>query len=158
MAKEQQSCPRLGKVGGQAVIEGIMMKAGDNCPTAVRLAGGKIAVYEKTFTSVRKKHKILNLPILRGIIGFVESMILSFSTLSVSAEAMGAEEEETRFEKWLKKKFGFNLYNIITVIAACSASFSPSGFSFTCPALPPTGLLGCLAPTLAFGAPPLRAG
>ena len=140
MAKEQRSCPRLGKVGGQAVIEGIMMKAGDNCPTAVRLSGGSIAVYENTFVSVRKKHKILNLPLLRGIVNFVESMKLSFKTLSISAEAMGAEEEETRFEKWLKSKFGVNIYNVITVIAAVLGVVLAIGMFMYLPRLATDGL------------------
>ncbi len=140
MAKEQKSCPRLGKVGGQAVIEGIMMKAGENCPTAVRLSDGSIAVYENTFVSVRKKHKILNLPLLRGIVNFVESMKLSFKTLSISAEAMGVEEEETRFEKWLNSKFGVNLYNIITVIAAVLGVFLAIGMFMYLPRLVTDGL------------------
>ena len=140
MAKEQKSCPRLGKVGGQAVIEGIMMKAGENCPTAVRLSNGSIAVYENTFVSVRKKHKVLNLPLLRGIVNFVESMRLSFQTLTISAEAMGVEEEETRFEKWLKSKFGVNIYNVITVIAAVLGVFLAVGIFMYLPRLAADGL------------------
>ena len=97
------SC-RLGKVGGQAVLEGVMMKADDHVVTTCRKEDGSLVVTEQKFDSVRQKHKILDLPILRGIVNFVETMILSVHTLEASADALGIEEEEeTKFEKWLKK-------------------------------------------------------
>ena len=49
--------PRIGIVGGQAVLEGVMMKSGEKCSLAVRTPDGKIAVDNSTFTSLRKKHK-----------------------------------------------------------------------------------------------------
>ena len=107
--KEKKNCEtgcRLGKVGGQAVLEGVMMKAGERTVTTCRKDDGSLVVTDDSFVSVRKKHKILNIPILRGIINFVEMMILSMKTLSNSADALGIEEEETKFEKWLKKHFG----------------------------------------------------
>ena len=117
--KTPQNC-RLNRVGGEAVIEGIMMKAGDRCSTACRKEDGTIAVVDRKHVSVRKKHKILNLPILRGVVNFIESMALSFSILELSAEMMGEDiaEEETKFEKWLKKTFGKSIYDVIMVLAA----------------------------------------
>lgn len=109
-------CSRLGKVGGQAVLEGVMMKAGNRTVTSCRTDDGKIVVNDDGFVSVRKKHKILNIPILRGIINFVEMMILSVKTLGASAEALGIEEEEGKFEKWLKKHFGIGLVDVIMAI------------------------------------------
>lgn len=95
------------RVGGQAVLEGIMMKSGNRACTAVRLADGGIATDERTATSVTKKYKILGIPILRGFISFIETLILSMSILTFSAEAQGVEvEEPTKFEKWLDKHFG----------------------------------------------------
>lgn len=116
--KEVQSC-RLNRVGGAAVLEGVMMKAGDRASTACRTEDGKIAVVDKKFVSVRKKHKFLNIPILRGVVNFIESLTLSFSTLEISAEMMGEElaEEESRFEKWLKKTFGKSIFDVIMFIA-----------------------------------------
>lgn len=93
-----------------------MMKAGEHTVTTCRKEDGSLAVYDGNFVSVRKKHKLLNLPILRGIINFVEMMKLSFKTMSVSADAMGLEEEEGRFEKWLKKHFGIGVTEVVTVI------------------------------------------
>ena len=109
---------RLGKVGGQAVLEGVMMKAGDRTVTTCRKEDGSLVVNDDSFVSVRKKHKILNIPILRGIISFVESLVLSMKTLGASAEAMGLEEEEPgRFERWLKNKFGVRIIDFLMVVA-----------------------------------------
>ncbi len=117
--KEQSTaCSRLGKVGGQAVLEGVMMKAGDHTVTTCRKEDGTLVVTDDSFVSVRSKHKILDLPIVRGVVNFVEMMILSFKTLGASADAMGLEEEEpSKFEKWLSKKLGVGLTTIVMVIS-----------------------------------------
>ncbi len=94
------------RVGGQAVLEGIMMKSGTRVATAVRLADGSIKTDTRTHESITKKYKILKLPIIRGFVNFIETLILSMSILTFSAEAQGIEEEETKFEKWLEKHFG----------------------------------------------------
>lgn len=112
---DEKSC-RLSKVGGQAVLEGVMMKAGDRTVTTCRLEDGSLSVTDNSFTSVRKKHKILNIPILRGVINMVEMLMLSFKTLSVSAEALGIEEEEGKFERWLKKHFGASITDFVMVV------------------------------------------
>ncbi len=108
---------RLGKVGGQAVIEGVMMKSGDDMAIASRMSDKSIKITKMKFVSVRKKHKILNLPLLRGIVNFVEMMILSYKTLSISTEALDFEEEPTKFEKWLEKTFGKSIMSVVMVIA-----------------------------------------
>lgn len=110
---------RLNTVGGQAVLEGVMMKSKEQYSVAVRKEDGTIAVKNDKFTSVRKKFKILNIPVIRGFVNFIETMILSFKTLMMSAEAMGFEElEESKFEKWLNKHFGKSIMNIIMVISS----------------------------------------
>ncbi len=115
--KKEASC-RLNKVGGQAVIEGVMMKAGERTVTTCRKEDGSLVVTDDSFKSVRKKYKILNIPILRGVINFVEMMILSFKTLGASADALGLEEEEpSKFEKWLSKKLGVGITDFIMVIS-----------------------------------------
>ena len=108
---------RLNKVGGQAVLEGVMMKAGAKTVTTCRKEDGTLVVYDSEFHSVRKKHKILNLPILRGVINFVEMLILSVKTLGNSADALGIEEEDGKCEKWLKKHLGIKLTDLIMVIS-----------------------------------------
>lgn len=111
-SSEKDSC-RLNKVGGQAVLEGVMMKAGERTVTTCRKEDGSITVDDSKFVSVREKHKILNIPILRGVVNFVEMMLLSVKTLGVSADALGIEEEEGKAEKWLKKHLGIGLTSVI---------------------------------------------
>ena len=111
--------PRLGKVGGQAVMEGVMMKSGDKYSVAVLQEDKSITVVDGVHSSIRKKHKILGIPVLRGIVNFIETMILSYKTLSVSADAfMGdIEEEDTKLEKWMKEHLGAKLMDIVMTIA-----------------------------------------
>ena len=116
MAKQKkEKNPRLNRVGGQAVLEGVMMKAGNRTVTSCRKEDGSITVNDGSFVSVRKKHKILNIPILRGVVNFVEMMALSVKTLNVSAEALGLEEEVSKDgkESWLKRKFGIGVTDIV---------------------------------------------
>lgn len=110
--------PRIGIVGGQAVLEGVMMKSGEKCSLAVRTPDGKIAVDNSTFTSLRKKHKFFALPLIRGIVSFVEQLKLSMDMLTKSAEMQGidTEQPETKFEKWLCNKFGDKLMSVVTGI------------------------------------------
>ena len=114
--KNDLSC-RLGRVGGQAVLEGVMMKAGDRTVTSCRKPDGTIYVHDDTFTSIRAKNKFLDLPIIRGVVNFIEMMKLSVGTMTAAADALGfEEEEETKFEKWLKKHFGARLVDFIMLI------------------------------------------
>ena len=118
---EKNSCPfsdRLGKVGGQAVLEGVMMKAGNRMTTTCRKSDGTLVVTDSEFVSVREKNKLLNLPLVRGVVSFVESMIMSFKTLEASADALGLEEEEpSKFEKWLSEKLGLKLTDVVMVLS-----------------------------------------
>ena len=109
---------RLGKVGGQAVLEGVMMKSGDDVSLAVRRPDGKIDVKNSKFTSMRKKNKFWNFPIIRGCVNMVEMMKLSFGNLEDSAAMNGidTDEPETRFEKWLVRRFGDKLMNAVMTV------------------------------------------
>ena len=125
MSKKKKSaceagCPsRLNRVGGQAVLEGVMMKAGEHTVTTCRKEDGSLAVTDGSFVSIRKKLKFLNIPILRGVVNFIEMMKLSITTLGASADAMGLDEEENpgRFERWLKKRLGIRLTDLVMVIS-----------------------------------------
>ena len=121
MAKKQKCCnekitERLGKVGGQAVLEGVMMKAGTRTVTTCRKEDGSVFVNDGVFESVRKKHKILNLPILRGVVNFVEMMILSFKTLGISAEALELDDEQDKQKKSEGKKTTTDIVMIIGLV------------------------------------------
>lgn len=131
---------RRNKVGGQAVLEGVMMKSGERVCIAVRKPDGSIEKQKDSFVSVRKKHKFLNIPILRGAINFIEMMKLSFSTLSKSGEMLGTEEEETRFEKWLRKKFGKSIMVVIMPISIILALVLSVGLFFLLPTYATKGI------------------
>ncbi len=93
MKKKQCECnPRLNRIGGEAVLEGVMMKAGDECATAVRMPNGGVRVIPRKFNSVREKNALLRLPIIRGVVGFIETLKLSLSVMTASAEVMLEEE------------------------------------------------------------------
>jgi len=124
---------RLGTVGGQAVIEGVMMKNKDRYAVSVRMPDGSIKTSNHTFTSIRKKYKFLNIPILRGFVNFIETMKLSYTTLSFSAEALGLEEEEE--ESWLSKKLGDNLINIVMTVGMILGVVLSFGLFFFLPSL-----------------------
>ena len=110
--------PRCGIVGGQAVLEGVMMKSYERCSLAVRTPDGTIAVDNSTFVSLRKKYKVCDLPIIRGCVSMVEQLKLSMDMLTKSAEMQGVDldEPETKFEKWLLEKCGDKLMPIISAI------------------------------------------
>ncbi len=117
--KKTESC-RLNKVGGQAVLEGVMMKAGDRTVTTCRKEDGTLVVKDGIFHSVRKKHKWLNIPILRGCVNFVEMMILSVKTLNFSAEAMGIEDEKEKARKEKAKAEGKKAVGTLDVVMILS--------------------------------------
>ncbi len=96
---------KANSVGGQAVIEGVMMKNVTKVALAIRKEDGSIEIKKSEFHPAKEKHKWLNIPILRGIVGFVESMILSFKTLGDSTDMLGIDEleEKEKAEKDAKK-------------------------------------------------------
>ncbi len=93
-------------VGGQAVIEGVMMRSPKRIATAVRRASGKIEVRVDEFESLIQKHKILNIPIIRGAIMLIEVMIQGIKTLQWSADKAieDAEAEEAARKNKPKKE------------------------------------------------------
>lgn len=109
---------RRNKVGGQAVIEGVMMKKGEEVSLAMRKEDGSVDVSKWSFISVRTKHKWLNIPILRGVIGFIESLILSFGTLNKSTEVLELEDDSAKKGKDTSdKKSGGGLTLMVSVIS-----------------------------------------
>ncbi|GAA4291034.1 hypothetical protein GCM10023142_25260 [Anaerocolumna aminovalerica] len=94
-------------IGGQAVIEGVMMKNKDEYAIAVRKPNKEIVIEKSTFVSAAEKYKIFKLPIFRGMLSFVESMIIGSRTLTFSASFFEEEEEvkPSRMEKAFSKIF-----------------------------------------------------
>ena len=103
-------------IGGQAVMEGIMMRNGSEYSVAVRKENGEIEVKKETYKGVGSKCKLFRLPFIRGIFSFVDSLVLGMKSLNYSASLFmedGEEEEPGRFEKWLQKKFGDKAEKVI---------------------------------------------
>ena len=95
------------EVGGQAVIEGVMMRGSKGQATAIRKPNGEIEIDMKNIVPVTKKYKFLNIPFIRGIFVLIDSLITGINTLNYSASFFEEEgEEESKFEVWLKNKFG----------------------------------------------------
>lgn len=156
MSKKCEPNCRLGKVGGEAVLEGVMMRAGDRYSVASRKEDGSITVSNHSYTSLRKRNKFFNIPIIRGVVALVESFKLSFKVLSLSAEAIGMDldEPETKFEKWLLKKFGDKIFNVIMGVAGFLGILLAVGLFFILPTLATKGidsLLGLAGLSLGWG-------
>ncbi|MDI6802593.1 MAG: DUF1385 domain-containing protein [Bacteroidota bacterium] len=98
------------QVGGQAVIEGVMMRAPGMVATAVRRANGEIVIKKEEFHTLAERKKFFKTPILRGAVGLVEIMILGVRTLNFSADIamMDIEEAEAKNGKKKNKKAGSN--------------------------------------------------
>ncbi|MBE6569966.1 MAG: DUF1385 domain-containing protein [Ruminococcaceae bacterium] len=140
--EKQAKKSRLGLVGGQAVLEGVMMKSGNDMSLAVRGEDGKIVTTEEKFTSLRQKYKFFRIPVIRGCVNFVEMMMLSMNTLTKSMEMLGIDDEEpeTKFDKWLSEKMGDNMMKIISGIGMVLGVVLGVGLFLVLPTLAVKGL------------------
>ena len=111
-----------------------MMKRGEQTALATRCDDGTVDIKKNTFTPIKKKYKILGLPIIRGVVGFIESMILSFKTMNDSTEVLGLEEEEGKVEKWLKKHIGLTITDIVMFVGVVLGVFLFLGLFMALPA------------------------
>ena len=105
-------------IGGQAVIEGIMMQNGTNYAVAVRRPDGEIEVMNDQYVSMTRKVKLLSLPFIRGVFSFVDSMVLGMRALTWSCSFFEDDEEvePSKFEKWLDKVFGEKLESVLMTV------------------------------------------
>ncbi|OOM75781.1 peptide chain release factor N(5)-glutamine methyltransferase [Clostridium sp. BL-8] len=107
-------------VGGQAVIEGVMMRGSKSLATAVRTPKGNIEIDLKDNGTITKKYPILNIPLLRGFFVLIESMKVGMDSLNYSASFLEDESEEpSKFEKWLDDKLGEKANSVLMAITMC---------------------------------------
>ncbi|MBE6066339.1 MAG: DUF1385 domain-containing protein [Clostridium lundense] len=105
-------------VGGQAVIEGVMMRGSKGIATAVRKENGEIEVKLEKFVPYSKRNKLFNIPIIRGFVSLIESLIIGIKTLNYSASFFEEEEEnKSTFDKWFENKFKEKSDSIIASIS-----------------------------------------
>ena len=99
-------------VGGQAVIEGVMMRGTKGLATAVRKEDGEISIKCENVVPITKRYTILNIPFLRGIFVLIDSLKIGMSSLNYSA-SLFEDTEPSKFETWLRKKFGEKSNDVI---------------------------------------------
>jgi uncharacterized protein YqhQ len=92
-------------VGGQAVIEGVMMRGSCGVATAVRKSDGEIVIEKSNITPITKKYKLLGLPVIRGFVSLIDSLVVGIKTLNYSASFFEEEGEASKFDKWFEAKF-----------------------------------------------------
>ena len=119
--KKKKTQTKYGSVGGQALMEGIMMNGPEGKAMALRLPDGSISVEKKTFTSIKDKNKFFGIPMVRGIVNFVEALIFGYKCLMESAEKTGmdVEEEEnmSKLDRWISDHFGEKMMKVIGAIS-----------------------------------------
>lgn len=106
-------------IGGQAVMEGVMMRGPYKTAVSVRKSDGEI-VTKIDENGTKKRAKIWKLPVLRGCINFIDSLVIGMKALMYSAEFVDIEEEEeteSKFEKWLEDKLGDKIKDVVIYFA-----------------------------------------
>lgn len=134
-------------IGGQALIEGIMMRGPFLTSMATRMPDGSIEVETWDTHKSGKTPWTRRAPFIRGIFNMVDSMMVGYSCLMKSAEKAGVEEEPTKFDKWLEEKLGDNMMKVLGGFAVVlGVALAAVLFIFI-----PTGLSSLLKPLLGAG-------
>ncbi len=134
-------------IGGQALIEGIMMRGPVLTSMATRMPDGSIDVETWNTHKGSKTPWTRRAPFIRGIFNMVDSMVVGYHCLMKSAEKAGVEEEPSKFDKWLEKKLGHNMMKMLGGFAAVlGVALAAVLFIFI-----PTGLSSLLKPLIGTG-------
>ena len=140
--KEPQSCatPFRTMIGGQALIEGIMMLGPEKKSIVVRRPDGGLEIKTEERKRIKDRHPILGWPFIRGVVNFCTSMYTGVTALMYSAEFYpedeAGEEEPSRFEQWLDKKLGSeNAMSLFTTLAVILGMAFSVGLFFVLPTL-----------------------
>lgn len=123
-------------IGGQAVMEGVMMKAPDAIAVSVRRPDGTIVTKRREYIPLSRKHRWMGWPFIRGMVNFVTMLSMGMGVLQESTDMLGIlDEEPTRFEKWLAKKLGKGIDKIVMGTAIVLAVVLSIGLFFVIPEL-----------------------
>ena len=104
---------RRTSIGGQAVLEGVMMKGNRSIATAVRTAGGDITVESKYIKSAKERNVFFRLPFIRGVVNLVTQLFQGTGIILRAAEVYGDFAEPSKFDKWVADKFKINPMNVL---------------------------------------------
>lgn len=109
-------------IGGQALIEGIMMRGPKGNAMSVRLPGGEIETELESYRPLKEKYKILGVPIIRGIATFIESLATGYKYLMKSADKTLTEDEKeadmSKLDKWINDHLGEKMMAAVGVVSA----------------------------------------
>ncbi len=139
--KKRDKTKIVTSIGGQALMEGIMMRGPQKTTVAVRKADGSIELEEVKPLDWGKKYRILRLPIIRGLVNLIDSLVTGNKALMLSADkALDdgeeiAEEEMSKLDLWLEKHLGDKMTNIIMGVAMVIAIVFCVGVFFYLPSL-----------------------
>lgn len=125
-------------IGGQGVLEGVMMRAPEVCGLAVRKQSGEIVYDKEKVTPATKKNKFFGLPVVRGVVSFIDMMGFGVKTITKSAKMYDEQSDEyepTRFEKYVAKKTGKSAMDIAMVFAVIVAIGLAIGIFFILPSV-----------------------
>lgn len=120
-------------IGGQAVIEGVMMRGPGKIAIAVRKPDGEIEVKVDESVPITKRNRFFGLPIVRGAISLFDSMIVGIKALTYSASFFEESEEEDKLDKFLKEKLGDKADNAIIGFSMVVSLFLAMGLFFVLP-------------------------
>ena len=112
---------KITSIGGEALMEGVMMRGPHRVTAAFCDKDGNITTEDIHVTPLTQKYKVLSLPLIRGPFSFIDSLRIGSKALNLSAEKIGlddGEEELTGFDKWLNDKFGDKIMGIITAVGS----------------------------------------
>ena len=152
MSKKENaaSCPRV-DIGGQAVMEGVMMKGPDAIAITVRRPDGTLILKRDSYVPLSKKHKWMGLPFIRGAVNLVVMMVSGMETLNDSTAMLGVlDEEPTKFELWLSKKLGKGIDKIVMGVALVLAVLLSLGLFVAIPAGVENGLKSLGMPAVGY--------
>ncbi len=138
MPKQQQTFKTM--CGGQALIEGILMRGPKKQAVVVRKPDGELEIQEKELKFIKDKYPVLGWPLIRGVVNFTDSMYNGVTALMFSAEFFpedGEEEEEpSKFESWLNDRLGSEKFTaLITTLAVVLGMAMSIGLFFLLPTL-----------------------
>ena len=115
--KEQKKKENRTYIGGQAVLEGVMMRGKTAYATAVRDPEGRIQVESRRLNTSKGMKRVSKIPIVRGVVNFVASLVTGSKILMRSAAVYGDEGGPSRFEKWCEQKLHLNIMSAVSFLA-----------------------------------------
>lgn len=133
MAREKTKT--ITSIGGQALIEGIMMRGPKQTSVSVRLPDQTVSTEYMDTHLLKEKHKWLGWPFIRGVATFIDSLSMGYKALSFSAEKAGLDDEEeaSKFDLWVQKKFGDKTMGVIMTISSILGILLAIGLFFWLP-------------------------